>query len=63
MGSEDELGGPAFGLMGDRLHKFRGITLFRLDDDCRLAWSVTFRELKATELDTYSKPAAAAARP
>ncbi|GIL50446.1 hypothetical protein Vafri_6567 [Volvox africanus] len=51
LGSEDDLGGPFS--TGPRLHKFRGVTLFRLDDDCKLAWLVTFRELKATELDTY----------
>ncbi|GLC36641.1 hypothetical protein PLESTB_000125100 [Pleodorina starrii] len=60
LGSEDDIGG-AFGT-GPRLHKFRGVTLFRLDDDCKLAWLVTFRELKTTELDTYlsrKQPAAA----
>ncbi|KXZ47636.1 hypothetical protein GPECTOR_34g795 [Gonium pectorale] len=61
LGSEDDLGGAIGGYT--RLHKFRGVTLFRLDDDCKLAWMVTFRELKATELDTYlsTKCSAAAA--
>ncbi|KAG2489544.1 hypothetical protein HYH03_011995 [Edaphochlamys debaryana] len=51
LGSEDET--PGGFPVGGRLHKFRGVTLFRLDDECKLAWMVTFRELKATELDTY----------
>ncbi|EFJ41538.1 hypothetical protein VOLCADRAFT_121622 [Volvox carteri f. nagariensis] len=51
LGSEDDLGGPFS--TGPRLHKYRGVTLFRLDEDCKLAWLVTFREMKATELDTY----------
>ncbi|GFR44484.1 hypothetical protein Agub_g5747 [Astrephomene gubernaculifera] len=53
LGSEDDIGGEVFSSPSSRLHKVRGVTLFRLDDDCKLAWMVTFRELKCKELDTY----------
>ncbi|KAG2446682.1 hypothetical protein HYH02_008250 [Chlamydomonas schloesseri] len=54
LGSEDDIGGT-FGTVGPsgRMHKFRGVTLFSLDEDCKLAWQVTFRELKTSELNTY----------
>lgn len=49
--------GPAAAAAGlwepPRMHKYRGITLFGLDSDCKLAWQVTFRELKKSEEEQY----------
>lgn len=36
-----------------QMHKYRGVSLFGLDADCKLAWEVTFRELKASEEMQY----------
>lgn len=55
VGSEDE-GASEVVPAASRLHKYRGVTLFRLDEDCKLAWMVTFRELKASELSTFMAP-------